>query len=237
MHDGPEYPGPVLIGKTVENAQEYRKGRGRHAHGPEFREQVIKRTSVASHRLEDVDVGEDLFGWSRHGAGGLGERISSGDRLPVPSCVQASWSFKNKRRLPAATIASLWRSVNVHGCLSSPAGLTMPTPLEIIAASAFERSLQQDAGLEECLGATPPPRHARAAGTLFRYLLALDYSCPDDVFSAQDTLARFLMDRNVPAQPSPQAADDCRCSWPPNPGGSTWTPLSCKGSWQKRRPT
>lgn len=94
----------------------------------------------------------------------------------------------------------------------------MPTPLETIVpfvegrcdSLAFERRLQCDADLEELLCAAPAPRHARAASTLFHYLLALDYRHPGNVLSAQDALARFLASKNVPVQPSPQAAEDYR---------------------------
>ena len=92
----------------------------------------------------------------------------------------------------------------------------MPPPLETLAAfvegrcdaAAFEESLQRDADLETLLRAAPAPRHARTASTLFDYLLALDYRHPGDRLSAQDTLARFLAQKNVPVRPSTQAAAD-----------------------------
>ncbi len=94
----------------------------------------------------------------------------------------------------------------------------MPTPLEIIVAfvegrcdaTTFENNLQNDADLEAFLGAVPAPRFARTASTLFHYLLTLDYRHPGNVLSAQDALARFLADRNVPVRPSLQAAEDYR---------------------------
>ena len=154
----------------------------------------------------------------------------------------------SRHRLPAYHNVLPGRStrgqINIHGRFGRFC-TDMLTPLETIVAfvegrcnaAAFEESLQRDADLESFLNATPAPRYARAASTLFHYLLALDYRRPDDLLSAQGALGRFLADKNVPVRPSPQAAEDYRLLLSAQPTGSTWTLLSCKSFWQRHRPT
>jgi hypothetical protein len=66
-------------------------------------------------------------------------------------------------------------------------------------AASFAAKLYGDPDLEGMLSSHEPPKYAHTGHTLYHYLIALDYTLPRDVLTAQGALSEALRALNVTA--------------------------------------